>query len=132
MDAAALDQGECEIPPWLRLFWKTAIRGIKNKESDQTKRLAHVHVQDSIYSITRGRIKPRKHILLGLVTKSLTGSEKMTTILNRLGYCNSYSNVSQMETLAAYTAIATKRLCPTGIIPTAVLPSAVAWDNFDS
>ena len=63
--------------------------------------------------------------------KSLTGSARFIRLLNKLGHSISYSTAEELETSAAYTAMATKRLCPTGIITIPVLPSGVALDNFD-
>lgn len=127
----ALQKGECEIPRWLRLFWTKALSGVNDKHNDRIDRLASNFSQDSIYAVNRGRIKPSKHILLGITMKSLTGSEKIITILNRLGYCISYSTLVELETSAAYSSVSNKTLCPSGIYPTIILPSGIAWDNFD-
>ena len=42
--------------------------------------------QDVLFSVKHGNLKPRKHILMGLSLKSLTGSKKILTMLNRMGH----------------------------------------------
>lgn len=58
IDSAVLEKGECEIPKWLNLFWETALNGVGKKTGNRVKRLSSCFAQDSIYSITRGTIKP--------------------------------------------------------------------------
>ena len=48
--------------------------------------------------MTRGLVKPQKHLLLGLGVKSMTGSKKVLNILNRLGHCISYTTEEEIET----------------------------------
>lgn len=131
IDSEALDRGECDIPKWLNIFWTTALSGVEKKICNRVDRLSSCYSQDSIYSITRGHIKPRKHISLGIAMKSLTGSRKVIDILNRQGYCISYCSILELETSAAYSSTTNNLLCPSGIQPTSVLSSGVAWDNFD-
>ncbi|RVE41875.1 hypothetical protein evm_013483 [Chilo suppressalis] len=131
IDSEVLDRGECDIPKWLRIFWSTALSGVRKKICNRVERLSSCYSQDSIYSITRGNIKPRKHISLGIAIKSLTGSKKVIDILSRQGYCISYSGILELETSAAYSSTSNNLLCPSGIQTTSVLSSGVAWDNFD-
>ena len=63
--------------------------------------------------------------------KSITGSKTAIDILNRQDYCISYSNILELETTAAYSYMAKKQLCPSGILQTSSLSSGVAWNNFD-
>lgn len=131
IDENALDKGVCDIPKWLELFWKTALSGVGKKAKDRVNRLSRTYASDSIYCITLGRVKPRKHILLGVAIKSITGSEKVMKILNRLNYCISDAQVRELETSAAYCCSSTEQVCPAGIKKTNILAAAVAWDNFD-
>ncbi|CAH1110139.1 unnamed protein product [Psylliodes chrysocephalus] len=87
--------------------------------------------KDSIYIITRGYIKPRKHILLRITMKSLTGSKQVVEILSRQGYCITYPSILELETSAAYSCASNNQLCPSGILRTSLLSSGVAWDNYD-
>lgn len=131
LDSAALEKGECETPKWLNLFWTTVLSGVKKKITDRVSRLASTFSQDAIYNVTKGCIKPSKHILLGIAMKSMTGSEKIINILSKLGYCVSYSTLVELETSVAYSCTASQNLCPSSIYATNFLPSGVAWDNFD-
>lgn len=115
----------------VRTIFKTALCGVGKKANDRVNRLSRTYSSDSIYSITCGIIKPRKHILLGLTAKSITGSQKIIKILNRLNYCISDAQVRELETSAAYTCSSTKQLCPSGIKKTKILAAGVAWENFD-
>lgn len=101
IDDEVLDKGECDIRQWLRIFWTTALNGFDKRPSVRVERLSSWFSQDSIYTITRGRIRPRKQILLGMTMKSLTGSRKVIDILNRQGYCINYCNILELETSAA-------------------------------
>lgn len=133
IDSSVLDKGECEVPEWLDTFWKYAIGGPRMKygTTDEIGRISSTFSEDSIYSIHRGKIKPRKHISLGMAMKSITGCRVVVDILNRFNYCISYTKVLELETSAAYSCAEKKMLCPSGIIPTSSLSSGVAWDNYD-
>ncbi|KAL7290743.1 hypothetical protein TKK_0015494 [Trichogramma kaykai] len=131
IDIETLLTGECEIPKWLKLFWQTTLGGMNKRNSDRIERLSDCYSQDSIFSITKGNIKPRKQILLGVELKSMTGSKKVINILNRQGYCIGYSNILELETSAAYSCSSSDRVCPSSIIKTSILSCGVAWDNFD-
>ena len=48
--------------------------------------------------------KTGKHLKLGMIIKSLTGSRKVIEILNRLGHCLSYNLVEEIETQLTYAA----------------------------
>lgn len=131
IDSEILAKGECEVPRWLTSFWNIALSGSDNRMNDRVIRLSSSLAQDSIYNVTRGNIKPRKHIMMGIGIKSLTGSEKVINIISKQGHCISYSSVCELETSAAYTIDASRSLCPIGLIPTSLLSSGIAWDNFD-
>lgn len=133
LDTDELDKGECDVPKWLNVFWKYALGGprIKYQTTDEIDRVSSAFSQDSIFSIHNGKISPRKHIMLGMAVKSITGGRLVVDILNRLDYCISYTKVLEFETSAAYSCAAKKQLCPSGIIPTSTLSSGVAWDNYD-
>lgn len=47
--------------------------------------------QDLIHSVSRGRIKTPKHVVLPMTVKSLTGNVELITVLNRFGHGLSYS-----------------------------------------
>lgn len=63
--------GECMVPNELKKFYVDALSGPnkRRKKSEKTKRLAKSYSQDFIYSVSNGRIKPSKHICLGITLK---------------------------------------------------------------
>lgn len=87
--------------------------------------------QDIIYIITKGHIKPAKHLMLGLAMKSLTSSRKVLTILNKYGHSVGYTVAEELETEMTYTAYENNKLIPPGIRPIKELSTHVAFDNYD-
>ena len=88
-------------------------------------------VDDIIYSTTRGRVKPGKHLTSGLGLKSLTGSRQVIDIVKRLGHCISYHQVEAIETELATQTSNNNCYTPDGILPEAGLCTELAWDNFN-
>ena len=68
----------------------------------QNSRYQHSIAQDLIYTVTAGRVRTPKSLLLQCVVKSLTNNTEIITILNRLGHGVSYSTLSEMLTENAY------------------------------
>ena len=88
--------------------------------------------QDLIHSVSRGRIKTPKHIVLPMTVKSLTGNVELITILNRFGHGLSYSQVEEVETALAEMQIARQQngvLVPSVCYPN--VPAVFCWDNND-
>ena len=89
--------------------------------------------QDIIYCTTKGRIKPPKHIALPVALKHLTGSEKVVTLLNRLGHGISQSQLSEWDAATAEKQIQAQQL------QAAFIPSDISrmsyvtfcWDSND-
>ena len=54
--------------------------------SDSVKRKVESAIQDALYNVGKGTVKTKKHILLAMTVKSLTGSQELVTIFNRLGH----------------------------------------------
>ena len=84
-----------------------------------------------VYIISKGRVKPGKHVWLGLVVKSLTGSRKVLTILNRYGHSIGYNLIEEIETELAYAAHYEDLKVPPGIDAVDGLSTHLAFDNFD-
>ena len=67
-------------------------------------------VQDIASAVTRGKYMQQKHFLLGQGLHNHTGSRKVIDIVYKLGHCNSYNTVCEIETAQAECAlIAAKR-----------------------
>ena len=63
--------------------------------------------------------------------KSLTGSQKVIEILNRLGHCVSYNLVEEIETELTYAAKETDILTPSRMNMDAIACTGLAFDNYD-
>ena len=96
-----------EPPDDLQLFFRTLLYGIHkpngntNRESLERKVIAMS--SDAVYNTSRGSIRPWKQTVLGLGIGTLTGSNLILRILNRLGYTLSYDEVKALETEFAFT-----------------------------
>ena len=101
--------------------------------SNQSSRYQHSIAQDLIYTVTAGRVKTPKSLLLQCVIKSLTNNVEIITILNRLGHGVSYSTLSEMLTENAYK-IADQQAFADVILPETlakVLFAIYVADNID-
>ena len=47
--------------------------------------------EDVVFAATSGRRRAAKHLQIGMSIKSLTGSKKVVTMLNRFGHCINYN-----------------------------------------
>ena len=59
-------------------------------------------MQDIVYSVTEGKVKTPKSVLLPTVVKQLTDNTEIINTLNKLGHGVSYSILSEMHTENAY------------------------------
>lgn len=66
---------------------------------------------------------------LGVSVKSLTGSKKLVTVLNRLGHGINYSTIEELETEAAIATLDMKTACPSEAIENS--PMGLSFDNYD-
>lgn len=110
--------GEVQIPQLVQEFFECLINGVSTnpttisaRKSIRIKSLA----EDAIFSVTNGRSKPAKQMLLALVMKSITGSRKAIEMLNKLGHCVSYHVTEELETELTYAASESSTLLPHGL-----------------
>ena len=85
----------------------------------------------TLYSVTNGRVKPSKHLKLGIALKGLTGSKNVLTVLNRYGHCVNYNCVEELETELTYSSMSKQSEVPDGFNLYPDLATGVAWDNYD-
>lgn len=86
---------------------------------------------DAVFAATRGKVKPAKHISLGLRVKGMTGSRKVLDILSHFGHCISYNVTEALETDLASTLSERQSVAPDGIVQEPGLSMGTAWDNLD-
>ena len=126
-------KGETDIPDWLKIFIIYLISGSDIKRNNTTSKSCRIETicQDIIYAASAGRKKSGKHLQLGMVMKSVTGSQKFIEILNHLGHCDSYNLVEEIETELTYAANEKEILTPSGMNMNANACTDLAFDNYD-
>lgn len=122
---------ESDCPPELHLLIECLVKGVKQKNNQRKDIRISKICDDLIFAMSNGSVKPSNSIILGMATKSITGSRKMVEILNRLGHCCSYSTIEELETELAYGSASENRLLPSGLKNQQSLCTHVAFDNFD-
>lgn len=128
-----IEQGEVDIPPMLLTFFEYLIGGpdIQRRNAPMKQIRIKSICQDSIFSATSGRKKPKKHLMLGVAIKSMTGSRKVIEVLNRLGHIASYHVLEEVETEITFEATKEHMATPHGMGVGPDYGTGVAWDNFD-
>ena len=126
-------RGEIDVPDCLTNFLRHLISGpnVRKRSENKDDRRVNAIAQDIIFAATSGKVRPKKHLKLGLAIRSLTGSKKVVQMLNRLGYCPSYTSVMEMETEVTFQANDEERLTPHGMSLSPNSGTGIAWDNFD-
>ena len=128
----SLKNGQGETPLALLQFFQVLYTGESAQpENERVQRLVQSVSDDVIFATTRGRIKPGKHLCLGLGLKSLTGSRRVLEILNRFGHSVSYHTVETIETQMATEISDRNQAIPDGLTKSAGLSTSLAWDNYD-
>lgn len=125
-------EGECSIPKELYVLIECLVKGPRAMNSTiKDKKISSI-CSSIIYTMTNGAIKPSSCITLGLCTKSITGSQKMVNILNRMGFCINYTLVQELETELAYECSTAQRIVPYGLkVNNPNLRTHIAFDNYD-
>ena len=113
------------IPSNLEAFLLYLFGGKEDDElSSRNSRYQHSLAQDLIYTVTGGRVKTPKSLLLPSVVIALTNNTEIITILNRLGHGVSYSILSEMLTENAY------KVAEQQTDADVILPEATAKEQF--
>lgn len=125
--------GECNIPEQLFNFVCDLVQGPDTRRQNSGDDLVKIKsvCSDLIYIISKGRVKPPKHLTLGLAMKSMTSSRKVLTILNRYGHTIGYNLAEEIETEMTYCSVQENNIIPAGISRVDGLSTHVAFDNFD-
>lgn len=107
--------------------------GVENPEklSPHLERRIDSLLDEMVFIASNGRIKPGKHIVMGLSVKSMTGCVKLITILNRLGSSISATFVDQFETDIANQILERAHNTPDGLLRFPGLATGIAWDNYN-
>ena len=89
-----------ELERFLALVFSGKEPNLDNQE-ERTKRFIYSIGQDICRAASQGRWKLSKHVLICVTLRHLYRSKQLTTILNRLGHCESYSFGLELETAMA-------------------------------
>uniref|UniRef100_UPI00358E4ECA uncharacterized protein n=1 Tax=Myxine glutinosa TaxID=7769 RepID=UPI00358E4ECA len=125
-----LDKGDASPPELVRTFFRILFGGLNlAKHSDEVLHRADSASQDALFMTTNGAIWPRKHIAMGIGVKSMTGSRKLVTMLNRLGHSINYKCAEELEAKIALVQQGRDQASPEGTWQNA--PMGLAFDNYD-
>ena len=89
--------------------------------------------QDIVYTVTCGRQKTPKHVLLPYGIKTLTGNVELIQMINRLGHGVSYHQLEENDTALCLQRLASA-LNERVILPQNIQPyvfTNLSWDNID-
>ena len=87
--------------------------------------------EDVVFAATSGRRRAAKHLQIGMSIKSLTGSKKVVTMLNRFGHCINYNGIEELETELTYNCSNANQITPSGMSKEKSCSTGLAFDNYD-
>ena len=122
---------DTQLPETLSSFLGTLL-SYNGKPGKKTQRCIKSFGQDLIYTISNGRTRTKKHVLLSFAIKRKTGSKDVLRWINRYGHGISYDEVNVLETFLAEEATynqTNRRFCPSSVQPSRFL--TFVWDNND-
>ena len=92
------------------------------------KKVASI-AQDLIHVATSGRTLTHKAIALGVTVRQITGSQRVTQILNKFGHCCSPDILYKHESALTESITTDEVFVPRNISND--IPSTIVWDNND-
>ena len=121
------------LPTTLEKFLSNLLSG-KKDPSSSTCRLVNSIGQDICRAVTCGKWRLPKHITIGMALRHMFRSADLITILNRLGHCENYSFLLELETALATSVDNTQSIVPPNIIRNPTSPAVFHsdFDNFDA
>ena len=121
------------MPDVLKQLLSYIIIGKKSPTTSRQQRLIISIAQDICRAGTNGTWKLPKHVSMCMSLRHLFRSEKLITLLNRMGHCESYSFSLELETALATTVMESSSQLSDQIIRLPKGPSLFhsEFDNFD-
>ena len=108
-------KGEASPPEISNLFIRILYGGPDvAKHNSKVCQVTNSSSQDALFMTRRCRVKPEKHVTLGVAFKSLTSSRKVITYLNKLGHCVNYHCIKELETALGSSIVNQQSLLPEG------------------
>ena len=122
-----------EVSDLVQNFFKYLIGGPDSRKWDLESRKRRIKTisQDVVFSTTSEIKKPLRHLQLELAIRSLTGSRKVTEILNRMCHCVSYSSVEKLENELTFKVNKNSEETSFRMETTPEFNTGIVWDNFD-
>ena len=85
-------------PPDILIKSFEALHADSLREVSDHNRDTNSSDQDVMYAVSTGKLKPLKHLCLGLKMKGITGNQNIIDVLNHLRHCISYHIVEEIKT----------------------------------
>ena len=111
------------IPSQLEKFLSYVISGRLTPHTAKANRLVNLIGQDICRAATKSQWKLPKHMFICMTLRHLFRSEKLITLLNRMGHSESYSFSLELEIALAEAVAETSSLLTTQIIRSPNAPS---------
>ena len=86
--------------------------------------------EDAVLATTSGRRRPAKHLQIGIAIKSLIGSKKVVTMLNRLGHCINYNGIEELETELTQNCSNANQITPSGMSNEKSCSTGLAFESY--
>ena len=81
---------------------------------------------DAVFSVTNGR----KNLKLGIAVTSMTGSKNLIGMLNKYGYCFSYTKTEELQMKLTFTVTSPSKISPLVLALPSSLTIGIAYDRF--
>ena len=135
IDTSSVDsimKGEVSIPPNVSFFYQKLYNGEEPGMSHQRKMFVDSSAADAVYCCSGTKMIPGKHISLGLTLKSMTGSKRVLTLMQRNGHCCSSETTRRID-MGMERGILNEHgnVVPQGVVKEPGLSVGTAWDNYD-
>ena len=126
-------ENHSKIPNELEIFLIHVINKQCVPTTTKNQRLILSIGQDICRAVTGGEWKLQKHLLLSMTLRHLYRSEQLITLINRMGHCENYSYILEMETGLAQAIGETSMLLSTKIVRAPECRSVFhsEFDHFD-
>ena len=98
LTAQYFKQGMAPIPTKCLQFFTSVLCSDPSNPTEKEKRLALSLSSDLLYNVTKGHVKPAKHLAMGVAMKSMTGSGKVCDIVHKFGHSISCSQEKEIIT----------------------------------
>ena len=128
---AHFKNGMCPTPRLTSAFNFSVIASDPSNSTEKEKRISDSITSDMVYNVTKGYIKPAKHLQVGVGVKSITGSEKVGRMLHSLGHSISTTQEKEIITEIGCNILEKGHSVPDGIHREPGLATTIDFDNYD-